>query len=369
MEASEEFARRGIPTPQVGIANEHEAQIIPFPSRRGKGFLSEDGPLPYDIEIAEWSQPKESWAKGVGAIQTSVVSLEDGSRYVVRKTIPHDISWETSVDFTLPLATRVTGYNTYLARKLAESGMQSRIVGTNQAHGFSLLHDAQAALHILRRDDDEQATNIPDESLLIGYSMGTMKGLGMLGLAPIMGRDIKAMIGLDPCLAERVDYQKQLQELPELVAYLGKEIVEVSTTLGSSIRVNSLLPTLNRARHFVSTMGLSPTYVKNVYDKWKVLASGETGGFPAQVPTDAAIVLHFFKECRFNDAAKFRALFEESGHDNVKIIEEDGYHLSGADSRVVKRVVKKVNLAQHMLAENVPPSEMLAHLISPVLSD
>lgn len=370
MEAAENFARQNQPTPEVGVAmHETEARIIPFPSRRGRGFLSQEGMLPYEIEIADWKQLKERWTPGVGAVQTSLVQLEDGSQYVFRKTIPQDVSWETSVDFALPLATRVKGYNTYLARKLAESGMQTRILGTNQAHGFSLLHDAQAALHILSNDDTENTTAIPNESLLFGYSMGTMKGLGIQALSPLVGRDIKSMIGLDPCLAEKVDYSRQLEELPALMSYLGREILEVTTTLGKSIRANELLPTINRARHFVSTMGISPAYITNVYDKWKVLASGETGNFPAHVPTDAAIVLHFFKACRFNDAEQFKRLFPTDAYPNVRIVEEDGYHLSGADSRVVKRIVNKVNLAQHMLAEGVPANEIADQLASPVLTD
>lgn len=369
MEAAEFFARDPRPTPPVGDHAATEAQVIQFPPRHGEGFLSKEGPLPYEVEIADWSTPKDTFEKGVGLVQTSVVQLSDGARYVFRKTSPTELRWETSVDYTLPLATRVTGYNTYLARKLAQSGMQSRIVGTNQAHKFSLLHDAQAALHILQQDDLQNPTAIEDESLVIGYSMGTMKALGLLGLASHMPREIKATIGLDPCLADRVDYAKQVDELPELIKYLGREIVEVSMLMCKSLPSLTPLQSLSRARHFVSTMGVSPAYLKNVYDKWKVLASGETGGFPERIPTDAAIVLHFFKACRFNDAARFKNLFPQDTYPNVRIVEEDGYHLSGASSRVVQRVVKKVNVAQHLLAEGVPASEIVNHLDTPVLKD
>lgn len=367
MEAAEFFNRQPEPTPMVGKQEATEAEILQFPPRHGEGFLSKEGPLPYEIEIADWGKPKEDYDKDVGCIQTSVVTLSDNSRYVFRKTLPNEMHWETSVDYTLPLATRVTGYNTYFARKLAQSGMQSRIIGTNQSHKFSLLHDAQAALHILQYDDQEQSTALKGESVLTGYSMGMMKALGMLGLASHLDRSVQVTVGLDPCLAEKVDYAQEETEILDVLHYLGREVLEVGGILFKDLRSGPPLKALRRARHFISTMGVTPTYVRNTYDKWNVLASGETGNFPSRIPPEAAIIVHFFNGCRYNSRQQFKD--QLAGHKNVRAVEEEGMHLSGASSKVVQRIVRKINLAQHMLAENVPASQIVDHLTTPVLRD
>ncbi|HUY85011.1 MAG TPA: hypothetical protein VMU97_00685, partial [Candidatus Dormibacteraeota bacterium] len=303
-----------------------------------------DGQL-YDLQIADWQEGKPKFDKSVGEVWTSVVTLEDDSRYVFRKTVPLEQAWETSVDFSPPLATRVNGFNTYIARQLSKRGMHSRIVGTNQSHNFNLLHDAQATLHILNEDDRRQErpgrqTSAPGESLMIGYSMGQMKELAELGLAPAMGRDIVASIGLDPCLGEKVDYGQELRNLGcslKLLNYLGREALEIPKGVISSLfEERDPVRTLLRIRHLAGTAGLSPAYFSNIADKWKVLATGETGKYLDKIPNDAIIVIHFFKDSYFNDSEFFESAL--GGRPFFRPIEEDGLHLSGARSSVVRAV-------------------------------
>ncbi len=340
----------------------HSAKVLPFPSLIEKGFLNE---LPYTIAVADWSEPEVAEISSVGRVETSVVTLQDESVYVFRKTIPTHMEWGTSVDFTAPLATRVKGYNSYLARKLAQANMHSRIVGTNQSRGFSLLHDAQATLHLLNLDD-EAGSCTPGESISIGYSMGTMKKLAEVGLADSMGRRDPFTLGLDPCLAEKVDYAREYDDLAEVCRYLGREALEIPLIFAKSLLRESPIHATKRMLHLVGTVGITPTYYKGVREKWHVLASGETGSFPAAVPPDAAMVLHFFGKCRYNNFPAYQELFKN--HANVRLVLEDGFHLSGSDPRVVSRVVEKAALAQDLLEQDLALKDIVDLLSRPILA-
>jgi hypothetical protein len=353
---------------QAGSADLPGAEVIQHPSSRERGFLNPDGVLPYDIEVDDWSEPGVKEAKGVGKVETSFVTLTDGSGYVFRKTIPEDMKYGTSVDYTLPLSTRVKGHNTYLTRKLAQSGMHSRIVGTNQSPGFSLLHEAQATLHLLNVDDGENETCTPGESVSIGYSMGTMEKLAEFGIAADMGRENKLLLGLDPCLAKKVDYAKELAALPEVAEYLGREALEIPLAFGKALGRESPVRAIKRAAHLVQTVGITPDYYKTLYDKWNIIATGETGTFPASVPPEAAMVVHFFGRCRYNDFPIFKEFFKK-GHPNVHLLLEDGFHLSGVDSAVVKEEVKRTAIAQELLAQKVAPGAVAQALSYPILHD
>lgn len=335
------------------------------PLRPEEGFL---------LETADWEDLGTKYDRQVGAITTSVVTLTDTSRFVFRKTVPAEQRWDTSVDYSDPLATRVDGFNTYIARKLAQRGIHSRIVGTNQRHGFDLLHDAQAMLHILNEDDQRQQqpgqqTCAPGESFGIGYSMGAMKLLLVLGLAPEMDRDIKASVGLDPCLAEKVDYRQELRNIGcslRLAKYLGREALEIPLNVGRSlIEDRAPLKTLRRTAHLASTAGLSPAYLANLRDKWNVLATGETGEYLQDIPKDAIMVIHFFSDSYFND----NEFYEESlaGHPFFRPVEEAGLHLSGASARVVGRMTEKAALGLELLDQGAAPADLADALATPVL--
>ena len=171
--------------------------MIPYQS--DGGFL-ESRPLvkpklPFDLTVSDWQDLPSSYTHGVGQTETSVVTVSDNdnprhqpSVFVFRKIIPDAQQFATSVDMMPALATRVNGYNTYIGRVLAKHGIHSRIVGTNQTRGFSLLHDTQASVVILkaeeRRNALSSATCTPNTSLDLGYSMGQMKALAKQVLAP-----------------------------------------------------------------------------------------------------------------------------------------------------------------------------------------
>jgi hypothetical protein len=365
MEAAEHFR-----TSQSVDTADQLADVIHFPSRSEEGFFDSPAaaPLPYELEIADWSEPKAKYDKKVGNIETSIVTLADSSRYVFRKTIPLEQQWGTSVDFKLPLSTRVNGYNTYIARKLAQRDIHSRIIGTNQSQGFDLLHDTQAMLLILEQDDATGSTSKPGESAMIGYSMGEMTALAALGLAPLMDRDVKVSIGLDPCLANEVDYQKEGEDKAGLALYLGREALELPYILGKNLlNDGSPIRTLRRARHFVNTVGFTPEYIQNTHDKWDVIATGETGTLLGNIPEEAVMIIHFFDKSHFNDNGTYQEKL--AGHPFFRAIHEQGYHLSGADPQVIGRVVDKTELALELLEQKVARRDLADALTDPILRD
>jgi hypothetical protein len=355
--------------------------VLPFTPRHTDGdfYIAPPSGLPYAMEITDWQAKEPIYKKGVGQIETAIVSMEDigvdeevnkASRFVFRKFVPDDQRWDVSTDRTLPLSIRVKGYDTYLGLQLAEKRIHNRTVGTNQEHGHNLLHDAQATMAILDYDDQLQkeqgkVTCSPNQSNFTGYSMGTMKLLAMLGLAPQMGREVGFSIGLDPCLAKKVDYQEELADPVELIKYLGSEALEIPKNLARNIHLRTLVSDLVRTRHFIDSVGFTPEYVRNVYDKWNVLATGEARNFPPKVPKEAVVIIHFFNGCRWNDSDEYDRLFE--GHPNVRRIHEDGLHLVGADPEVIGKVVDKDVLALELTDQGVSPDELADALEEPIL--
>jgi hypothetical protein len=352
-------------------------------SERGPQLLSVQDPtnqtgltdLPFQIAITDWEDLKPKHKKGVAEVLTSLVDMEDldtgrQSRFVFRRFIPDDQHWGISSDRTLPLGIRVNGFDTDLGFRFASEHIHSRTIGTNQEHGHSLLHDAQASLAILNQDDARQkeqgrVTCTPGKSNLTGYSMGTMKLLAELGLAEQMGRTVDFSIGLDPCLVKRIDYQKELADAPELVKYLGSEALQVPVHLARNIRMKSIIQDLNRARQLASSIGYTPTYLSNLRDKWRVVSSGETVNFPQKVPKEAVVIIHFFDGCRWNNSDEYDRLFE--GHENVRPVHEAGLHLAGADPAVMDRVVAKTVLGLKMGEEGVVGGELADALEDPIL--
>jgi hypothetical protein len=328
---------------------------------------SELRPLPHEMAITRWEQAEPKQEPGVGERIKTIVEFDDGSRFVYQKFIPeHSIS-DISVDFTPPLGTRVKGFNTYLQRKLAQAGIHSRLIGANQAKGFSLLHDAQATLAILGYEDqlhaDNNPTSLPHVSALIGYSMGEMKALAIAGLAPHFGRQIAFMKGLDPCIAQKVDYQ--LCKLPKLLPYLGKEIVQVPRMLYRDVRRNSFGHAAALGRKLLPTMGFTPDYLQSTHDNWKTIATGEAGTFIPDIPEEAAMVVHFFKQSELNDQTIFAEQLQAKP--NARIQYEDGYHLSGADSEVLQNLIEQVAYGLQLVERGATPHEIADALDVPIM--
>lgn len=317
--------------------------------------------LPYDIDISDWQTKPARYERGIGHLQTSMVYLADGSRYVFRKILAEDPITDVPADFMPPLATRTRGFNKYVGRKLAEAGISNRLVGTNRGHNYSLEHDAQAFLAILNHDDALNNDFQPGESLELGYSMGAMKGLGAMSLAHLMGRNHRAIF-IDPCLAERIDYSDE--NLSDVWAYLRNEGRELRRVVSDDASKGSLLHTVARSIHLMGSFSASPIFLRNMYDKWKVLATGETGTFPDKIPLDAAMVIHFFIDSRYNHKEVYKQKF--ANHHNVGIVEEDGLHMTGACRLYVAGIASQAVTAVRLIEDGVRNDEFVEAMNYPI---
>ncbi len=344
--------------------------VVPFPRHADGVFYSpEAGPtLPYPMEITDWEPMDVKHKKGVGEVETTLVSFSDRSKFVFRTTAAENPMSPVMVDITPPLMTHVNGFNTRLAEMMAKSDISSRIVGTNQARGFSLLHDAEAALLILQRDDTERAKQHgfnPNQSVKTGYSKGIMEGLGELVIARGIGRDIKATLGLDPCMAQKIDYEQEAKEALAVVLYLAREGLEAVNMVGGELIRGRPDKAIKKLHQGVVTFMPTPKHLLNQKDKWDTLASGETGTFPSLIPEESVIVLHFFGGSRYGQAAVFEDKFKD--HPYFRSIHEGGYHLTGGKDSVLENVVIKTGRTLELIEQGASKSDLADALCEPVL--
>lgn len=320
--------------------------------------------LPDDTNpIDSWKSLKSNHVRDVGYVDTSLVTMRDGSRFIYRETIPDLIKYDVFVDFSPPLATRVNGFNSYMAEKIATAGIPNRLVGTDQTHHHSLVHAARATSRIYNEAETHRATCKPKESIIVGYSMGAMKAMGMLCIASEYDRKIRFNLGIDPCLAKPVTY---LAHTPlEVATYFSKEGIQFGKVFLDNLINEKPSEFVKRTLQFNNTIALSPQFFGNVWDKWKMLATGEAGELAQKIPQDASTVLHFFNQSIFNDRQLFKQLM--SNNSNIKIIEEDGYHLSCGNYQAIDKIVHKLVKCEQLLSEEVSNTELLESMSEPLL--
>jgi len=310
--------------------------------------------------IKYWDLVNSQEKKGLCKIVTSKITMEDDSVFIFREINPSHQTSDVSIDFSPPLATKVNGYNTYVGIKLGKLGIPSRIIGTDQTHRHSLRHAAHATHHILNQADTMTDNREKGKSIIIGYSMGAMKAMGMLATAHLYDRDIPFTLGLDPCLAQKVHYN-QVSPL-QLALYMARETQELTKIVVNDLIKEDFMKGLKRDVHYLDSINFSPQFLLNIIDKWITLSSGEAGVLAQEIPLSASVILHFFKNSRFNDRSIFSQILAH--HPNVNIITEDAYHISGSSYQVVDKVVTKLALAQRLIAEKSKPADMISALSS-----
>ena len=350
---------------------------IPRPRDGGSFYQSQTNTinLPFDLAVTDWQDLKSSYSKDVGLTETSLVEVTDNdegavsrSLFIFRKIIPQYQQSAISVDMMPPLGTRVNGFNTYIARKLAQQGLHSRIVGTNQAKGHSMLHDTQANMAILRADDERNAgsvaTCLPDTSLDLGYSMGQMKAFAKQSLAPAFGWNIVYNKGIDPCVARLTGYRELLTR--EMAAYFIADGAIVPRNMCRQARAEGLQTTIGRAKHWMGTVSVAPCFALNTQDKWRTILTGEAGTFLPNAPTDTPIVLHTFDGSKLNH----RDIFESqlSAFSDVRLVHERGRHLSAASPIVVGNIVSDIVSALKLIENGSSKSDLVETTSRPLIA-
>ncbi len=342
------------------------------PSASPSTMLDRNFALPYDIEIEDWDEQSEKYKEGVGTITTTSVRTltngDDGSAFELIRIRPDRPLWDIKVDLRTPLGTPIAGYNMYVAIQLAKAGIESRIVGTNLAsRKTTLTHDALASLVISNEDDRQGQRNPISEagrSIYSGYSMGIMKQFAELGMATQVGRSVDLTIGLDPSAAEKVNYTPE--EVFKFGSFMLQEAAEIPQIFIESLRDTGLRRTVCRTRHLIRTFSLDPRFLVNTVGKLDVIASGETGTFIADIPPDAAMIIHSFRKSVYNDGKTYERLI--GGHPNAHVVfEENGRHTSGARISSIAAVVAKITHGQRLIDDGVSGSELAEALRYPIL--
>ncbi len=354
---------------------EPSASPIQIPRQRDGGFLNVDQPsLPFSLEVSDWRDLSSRYEKGIGTIETSLISVSDtsghfrqASKFIMRKIVPDAQRFETSVDMMPPLGTRVNGYNTYIARKLAQQGIHTRIVGTNQTHGRSMLHDTQANLAILQADDLRHQLGglscSAGVSLDLGYSMGQMKAFAKQVLAPHYERSIVLNKGIDPCVAQATGYGELLTK--EMAAYFAADASLIPLNMYRNARDTGMLSTAARSRHWMKSIALTPQFAGNTFDKWRTILTGEAGTFIPVAPKDTAIVVHSFNGSQLNH----RDIFETQLADfpNARFVHEEGRHLSAVCSNAVGNLATDLAAALELIESGASRTDVVEASCRPLL--
>lgn len=370
---------------EVQSAPCHPADVEPVspqqsnPRQRDGGFLyavpdsHQAQPLPFAMHVSDWQERPNIYRRGVGLIETALVSVQDDgifgqpSRFIVRTTIPEEQKYATSVDMMPPLGVEVDGYMTHIAFKLAQQGVHSRIVGTNQKRGHTLEHDTQANLTILRAHDMRQAATsancTPDTSADVGYSMGEMKAFAKQKLAPMFGWKVVYNKGIDPCVAEITSYEDLVTKA--MLAYFLADAAEIPKNVYHDVRYTGLLPTARRMRHWLGTASLSLVDLANTYDKWTTIMTGEAGTFLQAAPKDTPIVLHSSDGSKLNHRTIFEAQLAD--FTNVRTVHEPGRHLSYASALATANIVSDVVTALELIESGASGRDVVDATCQPIL--
>lgn len=314
----------------------------------------------------EWPRLKTHILPNIARIARGTIHFEDGSRFDFRRVVPYKPKHGISVDFMTPLGTETDGFNLYVALKLAEAGIASRIIGTNKAPGKGLAHDALAALVILHEDDEQQRRNPyyePGRSVNYGYSMGLMKAFALHGQAALLNRTIDFGIGVDPGPANKIKYTPR--EALHFGLWMARLGVEASQIILESWQDTSLPQTVARAKNLLPTVSLRPTAAWNTVRKLHTIAGGEVSSYLHEVPDDTAMVLHFFKgNRRYNQADAYAAAL--GNHPYVHFVHEPGSHLAGARFRALDALVNKFAIGLELLEAGTKPGEICEALTYPL---
>lgn len=347
-----------------------------IPRHHDEGFLinGTERELPYDIEVSDWQNLSARYDRGVGLVETSLVTVKDRlqrfqkpSRFVLRKVLPETQLYGISVDMMPPLGTRVNGFNTDIARQIAKLGAHVRIVGTNQTRGYSMLHDTQANLEILKADDQRSSFGslscTPNQSVDLGYSMGAMKSFAKLALAELYDREILLTKAIDPCVAKATGFKDFLSK--EVALYLVADAALIPKNLIKNACESGAIKSMHRARHWSGTVSYSPEFIANTIDKWLTILSGEAGTFLPSAPVESPIVVHSFDGSYMNDRDIFEAQMENFPH--ARFVHEKGRHLSAACVPAIANLAVDITASLSLIESGASKTDVVNGSIEPIL--
>jgi len=303
-------------------------------------------------------------APGVEVVHTYLAHMSDNSQNVVRSILPKDRKFAPPVAYTTPLGTRVNGFNTYVGYEMAQHGMAVDIIGAPQhmsreAHLSHEAHNfAQIISHLQEIDQNESTP------LIGGMSRGGMEALGIFTYMKRLGSPVMLAIVQDPCLADGLGIVKTSRDMtPD---YVTKELREGAKGLLERTDDERLLSVAKHIVHLGKTMSFSPQYLRTHGRIGQELWKGQAGELAGSLPPEALIIMHFYKDSRFNHYRQFQELTADKPY--VRTVLQDGLHLTMTRKSVTRAYVKQFVDGQNMLAAGKSPAEIAEALNYPLVS-
>lgn len=332
--------------------------------------FEEPGLPQHNPEIDDWSEPKVEVNPfpGVRQIITTMITLDSGAKHVKRDFIPDYQGFDTKVGMMTALGTRVNGFNTETALRIASGGSEVSVVGFNQAvaHPSTLSADAEAAALLLGYNFDNQQLLVPDYRPIVlkGKSRGAMGAFGVSAYAEKYGLEVPVSFHQDPCLAQETGLKETLRKLTPLD--VADELIELGRCLSEKWEDESKIDHVKRLGSLAKTIGVTPNYLISQIHSGKALWAGEAGGFIDHIPDGQVIIANFFNKNRLNHHATFESQIRR--HEYGRVIGERLRHLALLRHEVMVNGTNSVWAAQTMIDMGKSREQIADTLAQPLVA-
>lgn len=258
----------------------------------------------------------------------------------------HKEQFARTVTFTTPWCTELPGFNTIVGSTLAKMGMNVVAIGPEDPTVMRAVRNLghtslRADAHVQHESLDfieEEGILDTTSMLATGYSRGGMIAFALKALEDSYERKIEYMDVTDPCLAKKVG----LGDIP--VAALPRYAANESMACVKSVSKHPLRRAASMILHAIPRSAGQPV---QMIATGIALFSGEAGSFVDEWEEDTAAQVTLFTGSKFNH--EYIWAKKLSRYPNVLVHPEHGYHLSGADPRVLDASVGRLIHAQRVL--------------------
>jgi hypothetical protein len=251
---------------------------------------------------------------------------------------------------SLPWMTGLHGHHESINEEAIANNMDAFAIGRERANvlrglqqigHISLQREARVQL-LIHQDLAKRGLFMSQELVGTGYSLAAIVLNGVAAFAGDYSTKLVHGEALDPGPAGKIRPHELAPH--SLVVDALRETMEISKILKNS-------PKEEKDR-LVQTFPLSVhTALQNLDFFFALAATGESKKLATRVPKDTSLNITAFKNFRFNQIDRYRALF--SNHPRVRINVENGSHFTGADKKWRMLMIGRIGLIQTQLDNNV----------------
>jgi len=300
---------------------------------------------------------------GVAEILSYLVEMSDGSAYTVKDFTARD-AFKHRVEMTIPLGTRMKGYNSDLAELISDGGSDLYLYSFNRSadNPTSLSQDVYA-YGLIRRELNARKGIKPGQrrSINYGQSRGGMAGLGIMAFDSLFKEHVDLGLHVDDCLPDETDTWMTIHGLPP--QNMAQELLKVPSCIKRH-RNESRGHQLQRALRWSKSVGVTPTFLKAQVHSGRALWKGEAGIYAAHMDPSQGIVLHAFNRNKLNGRNEY---VKRLGHlPFFQVIDEDEqWHMDLGREEVIYGSAEKLVVAQEALDDNATVGEVVELIAKP----